>query len=304
MDLLPLVTIVMAFGAVFALVYVVGQYVATEVRVQQRATIPQREPEGEGLFAGVNSLVSTYFDEKRFGLEDSFTAVRRRELVRAGYFHPQSVRYYVFVRLVTMMVPAVAFLVAFTMMENSSWLTKGGLVAVAFFLAIVGPDGWIARRQRNLTQRYRELFPDLLDLMVVCTDAGLSLEAALERISLEIMKQSRQLGMNLVILGAEMRAGRTIGEALSSLADRLGLDEARSFAAMLRQSIELGTDVGTALRVFSDEMRDRRLMRAEEKANQLPVKMVLPLGIIFVVILLLILFPVGVSLMKAFSHVG
>jgi len=72
------------------------------------------------------------------------------------------------------------------------------------------------------------------------------------------MKQSRELGMNLVLLGAEMRAGRTMSDALGSLADRLGLDEARSFAAMLRQSIELGTDVGTALRVFSDEMRERR----------------------------------------------
>jgi tight adherence protein C len=100
-----------------------------------------------------------------------------------------------------------------------------------------------------------------------------------------------------MILGAEIRAGRSTIDALTSLADRLGLDEARSFAAMLRQSVELGTDVANALRVFSDEMRDRRLLRAEERANQLPVKMVGPLGIcIFPVILVVIMYPVMIRL--------
>ena len=108
----------------------------------------------------------------------------------------------------------------------------------------------------------------------------------MDRISGEITQQNRYLGTNLQIMGAETRAGRSTIDALASLADRLGLDEARSLAAMLRQSIELGTDVGDALRVFSDEMRDRRLLRAEERANQLPVKMVAPLGLfIFPVIL-------------------
>ena len=142
----------------------------------------------------------------------------------------------------------------------------------------------------------------MLDLMVVCVDAGLSLEGAFDRISREIMRQNRHLGTNLLLLGAEMRAGRSTIEALDSLADRLGLDEARSFVAMLRQSIELGTDLGDALRVFSDEMRDRRLLRAEERANQLPVKMVGPLGMcIFPVILVLVLLPVIIRLATVLS---
>jgi tight adherence protein C len=301
-QLFPLMTMVMAFGAVATFVYVMGQYVATEVRVQKRATIPQRKAESPTLFAGVNALVSTYFDEKRFGLEDSYKANLRRELLRAGFFHAQNVRYYLFVRVaVALAFPVIACLFALLVMEEFAWPLKLALVGVAFLVGNLGPSALLARRQRLLMQRYRILFPDLLDLMVVCVDAGLSLEAALERISMEMMKQSRELGMNLVLLGAEMRAGRTMSEALSSLADRLGLDEARSFAAMLRQSIELGTDVATALRVFSDEMRERRLMRAEERANQLPVKMVIPLGLfIFPVILMVIMFPVVVQLMAVF----
>jgi tight adherence protein C len=97
-----------------------------------------------------------------------------------------------------------------------------------------------------------------------------------------------------------MRAGRSTVEALESLADRLGLDEAGSFVAMMRQSIELGSDIADALRVFSDEMRDKRLLRAEEKANKLSVKMVVPLGLfIFPVVLLVTILPVMIKLMKA-----
>ena len=304
-QLFPVMTMVMSFGAVAAFVYVMGQYVATEVRVQKRATIPQRKQEATNLFAGVNALVSTYFDEKRFGVEDSYKANLRRELLRAGFFHVQNVRYYIFYRITAALVlPAAVCVFALTAMEEYDWPVKLASVAVGFLIGNLGPAALLSRRQRQLMQHYRILFPDLLDLMVVCVDAGLSLEVALERISLEMMKQSRELGMNLVLLGAEMRAGRTMSDALGSLADRLGLDEARSFAAMLRQSIELGTDIGTALRVFSDEMRERRLMRAEERANQLPVKMVVPLGLfIFPVILMVILFPVIVQLMAVFRQV-
>jgi tight adherence protein C len=96
----------------------------------------------------------------------------------------------------------------------------------------------------------------------------------------EIMKRCRELGRNIELMGAEMRAGRSTIEALDSLADRLNLDEAGSFVTMLRQSIELGSDTAEALRVFSDEMRDKRLLRAEETANKLSVKMVIMLPVI------------------------
>ena len=99
-------------------------------------------------------------------------------------------------------------------------------------------------------------------------------------------------------MGAEMRAGRSAVEALGSLAERLGLEEAKAFVSMIRQSMELGTDVGEALRVFSDEMREKRLLRAEEVANKLSVKMVLPLGLfIFPVVLLVVMLPVMIKLL-------
>ena len=100
-----------------------------------------------------------------------------------------------------------------------------------------------------------------------------------------------------------MRAGRSTIDALNSLADRLDLDEARSFVLVLRQSVELGSDVAESLRVFSDEMRDKRVIRAEESANKLPVKMVVPLGLfIFPVILMVVMLPLALRVMAALPH--
>jgi tight adherence protein C len=113
------------------------------------------------------------------------------------------------------------------------------------------------------------------------------------------------MGMNLTFLGAETRAGRSTADALGTFADRLNIDEVRAFVITLRQSLELGTDMSNALRVFSDEMRTKRLLRAEETANKLPVKMVLPLGgLIFPVILMLILLPVILRLLAITGQVG
>jgi tight adherence protein C len=301
-DYTPTLIVLFAFGAVGAIVFLIGQAISTQARVQQRVRAPVRgldRPEHGGLSQGLEAIVDRYFDEKRFGVEGSIRSNLRRELVRAGYFSPKAINYYIFARLVVaILLPATAYLLAEQFLMNQPWFLKLAVVAVSIFLGVFGPDAFLARRQRALHDTYRLDFPDLLDLMVVCIDAGLSLEAAMDRLSPQIAAQNRALGTNMMLLGAEIRAGRSVMEALDSLSDRLGLDEARSFAGMLRQSIELGTDLGDALKVFSDEMRDRRLMRAEERANQLPVKMVAPLGMfIFPVILMTVMLPVILRLM-------
>jgi tight adherence protein C len=226
-------------------------------------------------------------------------------LLRAGFFHANAINYYIFGRLgLVVALPLLAYALTLTLFAQSGSMAKFVLVVIMTVIGIFGPDAYIAKRQRALQDQYTTAFPDLLDLMVVCVDAGLSLEAALDRISREMVKKHRAMGMNLLLMGAETRAGRSTVDALASFADRLGLDEARSFVATLRQSVELGSDVADGLRVFSDEMRDKRLLRAEERANKLPVKMVLPLGIcIFPVILLVVLLPVVVKLAAVFGQI-
>jgi tight adherence protein C len=299
----PVFIALMAFAAVAGIVFVAGQYFVMEARIQQRVASRERD-QNVTLFDGLNAMVVKYFNEKRFKVEGPVRSKLRQELLRAGFFHPNAINYYIFARLgLVVAFPLLAYVFIVTFLDQAAPLVKFGLVALMTSVAVLGPDAYLARRQRKLQDQYATAFPDMLDLMVVCVDSGLSLEAALDRIGREIIKSNRALGMNLALMGTETRAGRSTIDALSSFADRLGLDEARSFAATLRQSIELGSDITEALVAFSDEMREKRLLRAEERANQLPVKMVLPLGIcIFPVILLVILLPMGVKLMAAFGQ--
>jgi tight adherence protein C len=297
----------LAFAAVSAIVFVVGRNLADRARVQHRVVAPLHSANADRHSDApwnLDHLVKNYFDEKKFGIEGAVRARLRQNLVRAAYFNPNSLNYYVFARLASVVVITIGvYLLVEALMANQPWIVKFLVLAVGMLVAVLGPDAYLARRQRVMHDCYRLDFPDLLDLIVVCIDAGLSLEAAIDRIAPQISDQNGPLGTNLMLMGAEIRAGRSSMDALYSLADRLGIDEARSLAGMLRQSIELGTDVGDALRAFSDEMRDRRLLRAEERANQLPVKMVAPLGMfIFPVILMTVMLPVMIRLISLMGH--
>jgi tight adherence protein C len=298
-EYLPYMIILLAFGAVAVTVIAIGQQLSAQAQLQRRLTAPVQDAGAPGRRTmPLQGFITKHFDERRFGVDNTLRGKLRRELIRAGFFRSDALNYYIFSRMVTVLVlPSLAYAGAEYLLADQSWLFKLLLLVLAFLLAVAGPDVYLSRRQRTLSERYRALFPDFLDLLTVCVDAGLSLEAALDRITSEMSRQNRELGLNLLMMSAEMRAGRSTIEALDSLSDRLILDEARSLVLMLRQSIELGSDVNEALRVFSDELREKRLLRAEEKANKLPVKMVLPLGLfIFPVILGVVMLPIMIRL--------
>jgi tight adherence protein C len=302
-ELTPMLIALMAFGCVTAIVFVVGRYLTSQASMHRRLPIHASGLQSADL---ADDVVPNYFlasltgkiDEKRFGIEGPLRVKLRRDLVRAGYFSDQAVRLYILARLaVVLMLPTIVYVLIQIFFSQISFYPSLGILAVTVMIAVLGPDAFISRRQTRRQGEYRLVFPDLIDMLVVCVDAGLSLDAAFTRIRPEITKQSRAMGMNLTLLAAETRAGRSTADALGTFADRLNIDEARAFLILLRQSLELGTDVGAALRVFSDEMRGKRLLRAEETANKLPVKMVLPLGaFIFPVILMVVLVPVLIRL--------
>jgi tight adherence protein C len=300
-DLAPIIVPLLSFGAVAAIVYVVGQYYALQLRMQQRLPAPTSGAEvmGGAPPQGFDAFMARHFDPRRFGIDAARREKLRGDLLKAGYFGPHGFNYYVFARIACAVgFPLLAYILTQFFSAETSPLVKLSVVLLAVLIGFAGPDAYLSRRQRFLAGRYRRAFPDLLDLLVVCIDAGMTIEGAFNRVQAEIMKRCWELGKNIELMGAEMRAGRSTIEALDSLADRLNLDEAGSFVTMLRQSIELGSDTADALRVFSDEMREKRLLRAEETANKLSVKMVIPLGLfIFPVVLLVIMLPVIIKLM-------
>ena len=171
------------------------------------------------------------------------------------------------------------------------WMAAWVAGLVGYFL----PSVYVSRRIAARTTEHRTGFPDFMDLLVVCADAGLSMDAALDRVGRELSDSYPSLSANDYMTTLEMRAGRTLSEALEHFGDRLGLDEARSFATLLQQSEELGSSLTEALRVYSDDMRHKRMSRAEEKAHSLPARLSVPLMIcIFPVILIVIMLPVYV----------
>jgi tight adherence protein C len=129
------------------------------------------------------------------------------------------------------------------------------------------------RRQRQILNA----FPDALDLMLVCVEAGLALESAFDRVGKEMTLTHPLLTEQFGTVVLELRAGRSREDALRRLADRSGTDEIRAFATLLIQSTKLGTSVAQTLRIYAAEMRERRRMRAEEKAHRLPVLLSIPL---------------------------
>src|ERR1700719_4563802 len=171
-----------------------------------------------------------------------------------------------------------------------------------FFLArgVLGylvPSFYLDRRIKGKRLEHQSGFPDFMDLLVVCADAGLSMEAALDRVGRELGVSYPSRAANIHMANLEIRAGRTMSEALEHLGDRLGLEEARSFATLIQQSDELGSSISDALRVYSDDMRHKRLSRAEEKAYSLPAKLAIPMMVcIFPVLFVVILCPVIVRM--------
>jgi len=165
--------------------------------------------------------------------------------------------------------------------------------AAGYFL----PGLVLSQKVREKMREYRNGFPDFMDLMIVCSDAGMSMEAGIERVSKELAKTYPALSQNLQLVSLELRAGRSLDDALKALADRLSLDEVRSFATLLQQSKELGTSLSGALRVFSDEMRHKRMSLAEEKAHALPAKMSVPVTVcILPVVLMIAIIPIIVKM--------
>ena len=217
----------------------------------------------------------------------------RSKLVQAGFLNPSSAGFFFVARTGLAVGLAIAAFIALPIIDpditgNSRWMW----IAMSGLLGYFGPSFYLNRRIATRRNEHRAGFPDFMDLLVVCAEAGLSIEAALDRVGRELADSYRSLSANIHMATLEIRAGRTLAEALEHLGDRLGLEEARAFATLLQQSSELGSSLTDALRVYSDEMRHKRLSRAEEKAYSLPSKLSVPLILcIFPVLIIVTLLP-------------
>jgi tight adherence protein C len=174
------------------------------------------------------------------------------------------------------------------------------MAACGYYLPNLALDRIIKRRKREIF----ETIPDALDLLTVCVEAGLSLERALVKVASEIHIKSLTLAQELQLVLMEMRAGFSKEKAMRNFALRIGLDDVDSLVAMLIQSERFGTSIGDALRVYSDNLRTKRSMIAEEAAAKIGLKLLFPLIFcIFPTLLMVLLGPAGIQLGRTFGSV-
>lgn len=227
-------------------------------------------------------------------------SILRRRLVCAGHYRPSAIGFYYAARIGLSVLFVVLFAIAAPVISArlpDQAVPVIGLAGAA--IAFYFPDLWLSLRTRSLQRQYQDGFPDALDLLVVCVEAGLSLDAAISRVGQEIGHAHPALAENFAMMALELRAGGTRADALHNLAERMGIDEVRSMVTLLLQSEELGTSIADALRLYGDDMRTMRMLRAETKAQALPVKLSLPLGFfVFPTMLIVILVPVGIRIYR------
>ena len=228
---------------------------------------------------------------------DDNMRVLRQRLVQAGIFDPRGVAFFFVGRTALAIGIAAAVFLARPMIASHGTTFFWLMVIVGGIVGYVGPSMYIDRRIKSRKEEHRAGFPDFMDLLVVCADSGLSMEASLERVGRELGDSYPSLSANIHMTNLETRAGRTLKDALEHLAERLALEEAHAFATLINQSIDLGSSITDALRVYSDDMRHKRLSLAEEKAYALPAKLSVPMMVcIFPVLFVVILLPVFVRL--------
>ncbi len=234
-------------------------------------------------------------------------SVLRSRLMQAGFYAREAPVIFLGVKAIALAcatVGVVLTLPAMISQKGGNMLALGIAVAVSL-AALYGPDFVLKSRRTHREREYSDGFPDLLDLLVASVEAGLSLDAAVTRVTEELERRYPNLTIHLRFLVLELRAGRARKDAWSAFADRLGIDDARALATMLRQAEEMGTSLGETLSVFSADMRSKRMLRAEEKALGLSAKLTVPLILfIFPALLGALMLPAAARLVQVFSKGG
>ena len=268
---------------------------------------PSRFGEARPQQNGLNDQVMGAF--RRLGQQSAVRdpgklSVLRARLMQAGFYNREAPVIYLGVRAVALLVATVGVVVLLPFVMGGHHGIGGVLVAGGLAgAAILGPDRVLSMRRSSRELEYTDGFPDMLDLLVASVEAGLSLDAAVSRVTDELGRRYPNLTVHLRFLVLELRAGKSRKDAWSAFADRLGIDDARQLATMLRQAEEMGTSLGETLTVFSQDMRAKRMLRAEEKALALSAKLTVPLILfIFPCLLGALMLPAVARLTAIFGH--
>jgi len=277
------IVLLIIFLAVFIAVYLILNNLMPSVLDKRIAILiaPREEPEVKKITNNLSLPVKKWIEslaKVAMGKDPWLTSPLRVRFSNAGLNNPKLVTLYLAVKsLLAIAMPIGAFIVYLGIVEEFNFLYLLVVMLLASAIGYYAPDFLLTRLVKRRQQELFEVFPDALDLLRVCIEAGLGLDAAVERVGRELQIESRSLAQEFLLLGLELRAGASRKDALQNLALRVGLEDVDSLASMLIQTDRFGTSIADSLKVHSESLRSKRKLIAEEKAAKLPVKILMPL---------------------------
>ncbi len=270
-------------------------------RVKQFTSAPAKD--GRNVFAEARNWIAEIwkrFMSKTPGKEEFLALFTGKELSgtrlllsQAGYRKPMAYRFFLWAKAGLPVL--LMFLVIVLMMLSGSRGTSAvflGIVGVLFGFLL--PNAWLRDRVRKRRETLEDALPDGMDLLSVCVDAGLGLNSSFVKLTEEFRMTCPAMSEEFDIVNREMIAGKPRQEALRALADRTGVEDVKSFVAMLIQTEKLGTSLSQSLRVHADSLRTKRRQRAEEAAAKTTIKLVFPLVLLLFPALFIVLLGPGV----------
>jgi tight adherence protein C len=307
--LINVFTLALTFASVAILIYGLGK-LYLEFKVNRRVkqlTKPNRERKSivkiERPKTNWDSLLRPLF-QLSLPSEGLTTSLSRIKFIRAGYRDRTAPSIYVAIKtLLFLAVPLLAIIPLTYLIPHKSLFYYSSCLLFAGGAGYYLPDLFLKSRIKSRQTEMQENLPDLMDLLVICTESGLGLDAALNRVSVEIRRNSSVLSEEFYLACLEIRAGVSRLNALKNLAMRVNLEDLHSLVGMLVQADKFGTSLAESLRIHSEFMRVQRMQRAEEIAAKIPVKLLLPLVfLIFPVLMMVMLGPAVIQLGEVFNH--
>lgn len=200
-----------------------------------------------------------------------------RLLFLSGFREPSSSLAFFGTKAMLLLILPLGWLIASGWLPTLFRAQRWPVALLVALLALIGPNRWLERRVARRQRRLRDGFPDALDMLVICVEAGLGLTSAIARVAEELQYTHPDLAAEMEIVNAEMRTGVDREVALNNLNVRTGLREIRGLVTLLVQTLRFGTGIADSLRVYSAEFRDQRMQAAEERAGKIGTKLIFPL---------------------------
>lgn len=260
-------------------------------------------PAASSTLAKITAMWFRFVPEQSSGQREGLA----QKLLQAGLRSPtaQGMFYAAKLFLGILLPLCVLFFIFIAPQFHASRFVTGFLMGITALVGALLPDIYLARRTETRKEILISGFPDALDLLVACTEAGLSFNAALERVSAQLPASHPELAAELAQVNAEIRAGVDRTVALRNLADRTALDDIRGLVALIIQSGRLGSGIAATLRIYAEEFRDKRMQRAEEAAALVGTKLIFPLIFnLWPAFFVVAVGPAVISIVHAFSQMN